>query len=691
MSLGALAGSDSLIGVQPADTSSSQVSSSAQVGLLGDLAQIDQGDLNVQASSLDGTSSLSQPNFQSLLENSSAMYHPTQNPDTSAQGGATTTSDPGSGQVQNKHDNQDSSSNPASLVGGGQVIFSSPTQSTTTSGPGSSQSNSPPETNQVQAPSSTGQVGSSNQTDTTTNSQATGGSTNQMGTSDQASVLNKTDQSVGGEPTLQAHSSNSPDQPVLNKTTTSVPVGGPSNKQASGVASDVQVTPLVKAQLLAPTEATLSDSKAQSTPVLPRQVVPGPTPAKVGPSLGKQVASSVSSTQTPQVDTPDPIVSVILSRPQISQPGSPSTTTVAGKTNPGQPATTVRPVPLGVQGESQSNPGQAQGKSGGAELANNPPVSVSDKSTTQATPQLAQPGLKSSIENVQANQGNSGQSGSGSQPVSGQTKVAGGQQGSPGEFTRAISTPASQVKAGNPGPNQSGVQLQATQVSSQSRVDLNSDQVSSQGTTQSVVLTPTGGSARQDSGVKPDLSSASNGQLVSQASAGSPTQPVVGQDFVGILAGATASIAPGMSNLQPTGVIQAGPAMADQLVSVLTPMTSGPAGTHSIVLQLQPDGLGLIRASVVTSPGSVTIHITAQTEAGYEALNSTLDNLQSSLSSFAGFGASVTVSHQDNPDNLSGSKKGTQNGPDALGVASVEEPDQVVSVSTTHNNVDIEL
>jgi len=103
---------------------------------------------------------------------------------------------------------------------------------------------------------------------------------------------------------------------------------------------------------------------------------------------------------------------------------------------------------------------------------------------------------------------------------------------------------------------------------------------------------------------------------------------------------------PTATGLPGPTVVQAGPEMANQMVTVLAGLAAGPDGSHSVVLQLQPDGLGLVQASVTTSPGSVTVHLSAQSDAGYDALRQSLPQLQTMLSNGGSFGATVLLSRQ---------------------------------------------
>jgi hypothetical protein len=51
--------------------------------------------------------------------------------------------------------------------------------------------------------------------------------------------------------------------------------------------------------------------------------------------------------------------------------------------------------------------------------------------------------------------------------------------------------------------------------------------------------------------------------------------------------------------------IEAGPHLADQVVSVVQPFQLGAAGEHTVVLQFYPEGLGALRAQVVFSDGTL--------------------------------------------------------------------------------------
>lgn len=136
-----------------------------------------------------------------------------------------------------------------------------------------------------------------------------------------------------------------------------------------------------------------------------------------------------------------------------------------------------------------------------------------------------------------------------------------------------------------------------------------------------------------------DFAAALGGQL------SQPVAPAGGTGFAAMLAGAGGT----------TPTVQAGPQMAQQMVNVLSGLTAGPNGTHSLVIQMQPDGLGVVRAAVTTSPGNVSVHLSAQTNEGFDALNKSLPQLQTLLSNGGSFGANVHLSRQQDWQGNSGS------------------------------------
>ncbi len=141
--------------------------------------------------------------------------------------------------------------------------------------------------------------------------------------------------------------------------------------------------------------------------------------------------------------------------------------------------------------------------------------------------------------------------------------------------------------------------------------------------------------------------------------------------------------------------VQSGPQMAQQMVNVLSGLTAGPNGTHSVVIQMQPDGLGLVRAAVTTSPGSVSVHLSADTNEGYSALDKSLPQLQTLLSNGGSFGASVHLSRgQDwhgssRQDKSTGGDAGTAGDEDAA--AAVTGAGATRSGAITDHSIDIHI
>lgn len=74
------------------------------------------------------------------------------------------------------------------------------------------------------------------------------------------------------------------------------------------------------------------------------------------------------------------------------------------------------------------------------------------------------------------------------------------------------------------------------------------------------------------------------------------------------------------------------PGVASQLVSVLSPLRTGPGGTQSVTVLLHPAELGDVRATVTVSGDQVTVRLLASTTEGASALRSALPDLHSGLS-----------------------------------------------------------
>ncbi|HUY30729.1 MAG TPA: flagellar hook-length control protein FliK [Acidimicrobiales bacterium] len=82
------------------------------------------------------------------------------------------------------------------------------------------------------------------------------------------------------------------------------------------------------------------------------------------------------------------------------------------------------------------------------------------------------------------------------------------------------------------------------------------------------------------------------------------------------------------------------PGVASQIVSVLSPLRTTPAGAQSVTILLHPAELGDVRATVTISADQVTVRLVATTSAGSDALRAALPELQSGL---AHDGQSATV------------------------------------------------
>jgi len=78
-----------------------------------------------------------------------------------------------------------------------------------------------------------------------------------------------------------------------------------------------------------------------------------------------------------------------------------------------------------------------------------------------------------------------------------------------------------------------------------------------------------------------------------------------------------------------------------QLVSVLTPLRTTVDGSHQVTLVLQPEGLGVVRATVTVTGQAVAVHLVADTPEARQVLGQSLGELQARLSQD---GASVSLS-----------------------------------------------
>ncbi|MDE3204246.1 MAG: flagellar hook-length control protein FliK, partial [Acidobacteriota bacterium] len=147
-----------------------------------------------------------------------------------------------------------------------------------------------------------------------------------------------------------------------------------------------------------------------------------------------------------------------------------------------------------------------------------------------------------------------------------------------------------------------------------------------------------------------------------------------------VAASQAAAVAPVAPPLASTAV--AAPALAasvsdqassagSQVVSVLTPMLTGAQGTHQISLQLHPEGLGVVDATVTVQAGHITVELRAESATGHQALDAALPQLRQELSGGGGQGATVLLSHGDSRGRQSG--QGAPAGPSGL-ASSAELP-----------------
>ena len=130
------------------------------------------------------------------------------------------------------------------------------------------------------------------------------------------------------------------------------------------------------------------------------------------------------------------------------------------------------------------------------------------------------------------------------------------------------------------------------------------------------------------------------GAPASPSSAGQNAAPVaVGSaapdSAVASASGSGAVAAPGSPAPVLPGSGAAAPAVApvhDQVVQVVAPLRTGPDGTYSLTLQLEPQGLGRVVAHVEVAGAQVSVHLTAETAEGHSALSAGMDRLAQSLS-----------------------------------------------------------
>ncbi len=112
--------------------------------------------------------------------------------------------------------------------------------------------------------------------------------------------------------------------------------------------------------------------------------------------------------------------------------------------------------------------------------------------------------------------------------------------------------------------------------------------------------------------------------------------------------------------------IEAGPHLADQVVSVVQPFQLGAAGEHTVVLQFYPEGLGALRAQVVFSDGTLAVQLFASTDAGHAAMSAAMPHLHELLSA-DGLGGSTVELHYAPTSQPGTDQPGGQAGRQGLG------------------------
>ena len=73
-----------------------------------------------------------------------------------------------------------------------------------------------------------------------------------------------------------------------------------------------------------------------------------------------------------------------------------------------------------------------------------------------------------------------------------------------------------------------------------------------------------------------------------------------------------------------------------QVLSVVAPLKDAGNGTHTLLLSLQPAGLGEVQARVVLDNGMIDVKLWASSHAGHQALGSALGDLRQQLGGEAG-------------------------------------------------------
>ena len=90
------------------------------------------------------------------------------------------------------------------------------------------------------------------------------------------------------------------------------------------------------------------------------------------------------------------------------------------------------------------------------------------------------------------------------------------------------------------------------------------------------------------------------------------------------------------------------PGVSSQLLTVLSPLRATADGRSTITIQLQPEGLGVVQATITQSPTQTLVHLVASTADGQAAIRSGLGDLRQGLSG-GGHQADVLLTGNNTP------------------------------------------
>jgi len=141
--------------------------------------------------------------------------------------------------------------------------------------------------------------------------------------------------------------------------------------------------------------------------------------------------------------------------------------------------------------------------------------------------------------------------------------------------------------------------------------------------------------------------------------------------------------------------------VTDQVVTVLAPLQTAADGTHQVTLELQPEGMGSVQATVQMGPQQMTISLWTDSAAGHATLTQSLSQLHSQLADGSGRQVNVQLANfgSSQPDAQNGSAQFSGGRGQSGRAGGSEDSDEAASVAAsttidttgTDRSIDIQL